>query len=494
MLSFLLYDMGELSANLPVRVPTNMFMAGQRALIGAHRFLRSRAAKHTVTKGLKKALYKSFSQMTPTTRSKAKITEIGDAGHGKTVFVADTRKILSAAKGRAKGFTKRKYAAKTRRVAKRRVVKKKKTRRVYRRKGKAAKIDYARGVVVKSVINAAVTDLDSLYIYHGTPVGQIMRIIWRTVFRDLFKKAGQQYTDWEAYIPGGALGTVSIKITYVLNPYATNPSTASYTATISSDSFESFFATFYTGILGIIQASPAVFFLHLELYDGSTALTTTGGIASLHFEEYVVSIKHNSTLRFQNQTLAADPTTVADKTLSTDIYSQPAQYKKYWIKGSNGAYPRTRTDNNLALSPILAPSIETGVGSIKGSSLGTSGQNATTGTLINPMLVLPPGGFFSKSSCSKLIQIQPGEIQSDYVSFSATHKFPKWMEMLSDTVQSTFSLADFGKVNLLGFTHLLRSNASNALAFEYECEMQVAAVGKSGKIKQLPLVLLVDAA
>ncbi|QGH72139.1 MAG: putative capsid protein [CRESS virus sp. cte1G3] len=341
----------------------------------------------------------------------------------------------------------------------------------------------------------------TLYIGHGCSPRKVREAAVRSLFKELYKRAGVVIQDWVNQSPIQPSGFQKILVEYTDTNIPNNYVTSVYTISLTQSYNQN--AVNWSNQLetDLIQSNNIIYMIRLIVGElaGNQGVYTERAV--IRADEVNFDFEVTSEMRIQNRTQAKDiintpGTQDQAEEQYTSITNNPLIGRMYQTKKwATGFTVATRGPTQTAPAPTPAYFQVLGdYGTISaGPSQGTNIGNIPDNIFQKP----PPAWVFGSKDLGK-IMIEPGQIKKAYFKFNCKIslnglmlKCPALFAFNSDQIQA------FGKCQLMGLEKLLddRNEGTINIAISYELNQQYkCAFIKKRPCKSIPILEVTEGA
>lgn len=334
----------------------------------------------------------------------------------------------------------------------------------------------AKGYHLTKEIYGRIDDPNCVYLMHNTsPAELISRAIAGYFIRKLLKLGGIQIDSKDAEIPFYEnLNSDGFKIELVVQSPIDGSVAATSYITVQND-------TLYTLVNNSTLASAIYNYMlndtgnipyQFNLYSSDrNALDTNWRLAaSINMETEIISLYCSSTMMVQNRTSGS----AAVDNLSADrVDNQPLVGYMYHFRNSD---PRLRQINQTGSGVTDSINLPLGRAVIQGISLVRGAQLQTA--LSEP----PVPKYWANCDKSSKIRLEPGAMKKSYISHKFHGKFKNVLfKLRAKTRNSDVWVGLQGRAQMIALEETLRTDSTNLITINYECEHKVGCFGKTKK-------------
>lgn len=352
------------------------------------------------------------------------------------------------------------------------------------------------GVQLITENRTTITDPQCVYVGYGVPVNQAIRSMFFCVVKKLFTVAGYQVNNYDEPVPRVANQTLIVTLTF----YASNISTGITTITSTIDgtanqvTYVNCADNLNTAADVWVTAAQSIYQIHwskatlTQTTTDSGTNTSTVSLAEIPLDRSSVVLNYKAKLRIQNTTQAAGGTG-QEKLMLDRIDVNPIRGIKYvGTRLNNAILPRIRDDTTQPNYKAFMADRDSGLFAIKAADLLGTFSSLQAGMSSGFNKPPPPNSFQSVKAAS--VKLEPGEIKTDYLSYtyrgSFQNFFTKLMGQFQDRTGTT--QVNFGKVTMFAFEHMLYQTTDAAVNVDVQHDWTIGSSITFKKPLTVPVV------
>lgn len=322
------------------------------------------------------------------------------------------------------------------------------------------KFNRAKGIMTNIEVGAVLTDPNSIYIGHGSVPGyQLLLTVCQCIIKSLY---------WQAFrteIRNMSDVWDQTQLTRIdLQYYVNGSSSALSGSTISPIVTDTYYATAVTlagNFCTLAAANPTAKWKQISIYP--VAGPGTGAFNStIDLENLRLNLSVKSALKMQNRSITTVGQTEADEVDNVPIYG-----KAYEARGSGLLLRDLQRGfsgtNNFA-------------GDVRHGTIVYRGATDPTQSLREP----PIGSLFKNAKKTRSVKLEPGEIKTSVLTYTARPMFQNFMEMIQRHLEGfTGSLfhqyVTGGKCRVFAYEKILDEGSGTNLSVAYENNVAIGA-------------------
>lgn len=325
-----------------------------------------------------------------------------------------------------------------------------------------------------------IDDLDCVYIMHNTsPAEFIARAITGYFYRKILKMAGINIDSKDAEIPFyESLNSDGFKIELVVQSPIDGSVAATSYITVQNETLRTLITngTMASAIYNYMLRDTTNIPYQLNLYSSDRNLAETNWrlAASINLENEFITLYCSSALTVQNRTAGS----AATDNLSADrVDNQPLVGYMYHFKNSD---PRVRVVNQSGSGVTNSINLPLSRAHLRGLTLVRAAE------LQSDLAEPPVPKYWMNCDKSSRIRLEPGTMKKSYIQHKFNGRFKNVLfKLQAKTRNNNDWVGVQGRAQMLALEETLRTDGTNLITINYECEHKVGCIGKTKRLAPL---------
>lgn len=339
------------------------------------------------------------------------------------------------------------------------------------------------GVVYRREQSGVIDSTQCQYLGHSTVAPRILLDnMCRCIVKELLRQMGRPVHTWDETF--GITSANQWKLAYQyftissLNSFSSdeNPELTFRTINITTtQSFDTIAQNLATDIHGAFASLEHHEFFRFYIIEDQAGVAIRDNVATIHANQFTVTVGGNSYLKFQNTTQARVVEAVEDDPDDSkdNIRGNPLSCRMYHNNKQNGfTYLYRRAGLPLT----------TRFGFVAGDSTGIIQYDSTDTTNITSLHKAPSHNAFNHRTATKGnfsgkdFIINPGEIKTSYLTYEKQYKFNTLIKILENTLNNTQNyILPIGNAKMIAFEHTLKvlGDPNVSVSFQHDLTMKM---------------------